>query len=412
MKKLINFFLLLFFINVNYVFAIDINKAYDYSYEDVTIDLSSKHVVLYNITDNYKLLDINSNEKVQVASLTKIMTAIVAIDNIDKLDDKVTISSDVFDGISEYSKAGFKVGDKVSYRDLLYGVMLPSGADAVRALVLSISGSEEKFVKLMNDKVDELKLINTNFDNAIGMDSKDNYSTASDIAVILNYALDNAEFKKIFTTKKYNVSSGDLVFNSTLNIYGKNLDVSSILGSKSGFTDGAGVCLASIANINDVDYLLVVLGANANNRSNAVRDSLNIYNYFDKNYSYKVLLSKDKVVKKLGISWGKEKEYDIKVPMDVNKYIKNTVSLDDLNYVYDGVDELNYSIKKGDKLGTVSIVYKDSVISCIDIFLDKDIKYYHPIIYSVMILSVILMFFSFLLMKKGKKKKRRKKRKS
>ena len=412
MKKIYYIFIIILcFLNINIVKAVDIEHAYDYSYENTTIDLSSKHVILYNLTDNYKLLDINSNEKVQVASLTKIMTTIVAIENIDRLDDKVTITSKVFEGINDYSKAGFKVGQSVSYRDLLYGVMLPSGADAVKAIILNVSGSEEEFVKLMNDKVKELKLTNTNFDNAIGMDSKDNYSTASDMAVILNYALNDGEFRKIFTTKKYNVDSINLNLTSTLNLYGSSFDTSFITGAKSGFTDGAGVCLASIATINNVDYLLIVLGSNANNRSNAVRDSIDVYNYFSKNYEYKVLLDSDEVIKKINIKWGKEKTYDIKVNKDINKYVKNTVVESDLNYVYEGVDELKYSIKKGSKLGVVNVIYKDSVIASQDIYLNKDIKYYHPVIYGIMFLAIILMFSSIIGMIKNKKRRKKKRRK-
>lgn len=409
-NKLLLFFIFLF-LNVNYVMASDLYQAYDYTYEDININLSSKNVILYNLTDNYKLIDIKSNDRVQIASLTKIMTTIVAIENIRNLDESIVISNDVFDGIYEYSKAGFKVGDKVTYRDLLYGVMLPSGADAVRALILNVSGSDDKFIKLMNDKVKELKLVNTNFDNAIGMDSVNNYSTASDMAVILNYALSNGEFKKIFTTKKYTVLSNNLVFNSTLNIYGKNLDTSSILGSKSGFTDGAGVCLASYASVNDVLYLLVVLGAPYNNRSNAIRDSIDIYNYIGKNYDYKVVLDSDYVVKKLDVKWGNIKEYDVKVKSDVSTYVKNTIDMDKLEYVYDGIDKIDYHIDKGDKLGSVLIKYNDKVLASSLVFLDEDIKYYHPFIYGVMLICVILMFISLIKIKKSKYRKRRRRKK-
>ena len=405
------FILILYFFNISIINAVDISKAYDYSYEEVNVDITSKHVMLYNLTDNYKLLDINGNEKVQIASLTKIMTSIVAIENIKNVDDKVTIKSNVFNGISEYSKAGFNVGNKVSYRDLLYGIMLPSGADAVRAIILNISDSEDKFIELMNNKAKELGLTNTHFDNGIGMDSKDNYSTASDMAVILNYALENEEFKKIFTTKKYTVDSVGLKFESTLSLYGGNMDTSFINGSKSGFTDGAGVCLASIASVNDVDYLLIVLGSNAKNRSNAVRDSVDIYNYFGKNYSYKVLLDKNHVIKKIKVKWGKKKTYDIKVSNDIKKYVKNNVSDDDLKYVYDGIEELKYSIKKGSKLGKVDVIYKGKVIGSEDIYLNEELKYYHPVVYGIMILSFVAMISSLVSIKKQKRKKRKKKKK-
>ena len=100
-KSYFIFIIVLYFFNIMVINAVDIKKAYDYSYEEITLDITSKHVILYNLTDNYKLLDMNGNEKVQVASLTKIMTSIVAIENIKNLDDKVTIKSNVFNGIND-----------------------------------------------------------------------------------------------------------------------------------------------------------------------------------------------------------------------------------------------------------------------------------------------------------------------
>ena len=139
-------------------------------------------VILYNLNDNSILYELESEEKVQVASLTKIMTAIVAIENIKSLDEKVVVSKNVFTGIEDYSKMGLKIGDKVTYKDLLYGIILSSGADAVNAMALNLSGSIANFVKLMNEKAVLLGMDNTKFDNPIGMDSKENYSSAKDIS--------------------------------------------------------------------------------------------------------------------------------------------------------------------------------------------------------------------------------------
>lgn len=408
MKKIYYLFIILLcFFNINIVDATNIEKAYDYTYESINVDLSSKNVILYNLTDNYKLLDIKSEEKVQIASLTKIMTSIVAIENIKNLDDKVKITNDVFKGISEYSKVGFRVGDEVTYRDLLYGVLLSSGADAVNALVLNISGSEDKFVKLMNDKAKELKLSKTLFDNAIGKDSKNNYSSAYDLARLLNYALSNETFKKIFTTRKYTADNLNLTMTSTLNVYGKDIDTSFIKGAKSGFTDGAGVCLASIATVNDVDYLLIVLGGNTNNRSNAVKDSVDIYNYLNKNYNYKIVLDNNKVVKKLDVKWGNIKSYNVKVNDDIKKYVKNTIDLNELNYTYEGIDKLKYGNRKGEKIGKVSVWYKDNLIATSDVYLNKEIKYYHPVMYGIMICLFIIMIISLIIEIKNRKKRKK-----
>ena len=95
------------------------------------IDITSQNILLYNLDDKQLIYEKNSNEKVQIASLTKIMTTIVAIENIDDLDKKVTLDYETFKGLEEYSQAGLRIGQEVSYKELLYGIILPSGADAV-----------------------------------------------------------------------------------------------------------------------------------------------------------------------------------------------------------------------------------------------------------------------------------------
>lgn len=374
-------------------------------------DITSDNVILYNLDDKSIIYEENSDEKVQIASLTKIMTTLVAIENIDNLEEKVTITSDVFRGISEYSQAGLSVGDEVTYKDLLYGVMLPSGADSVNAIVMNGFDSNDAFVKLMNDKAKEIGLDDTKFDNAIGMDSDDNYSTASDVAKLLMYALDNETFNTIFKTKTYTIPSINLELNSTLVSYGGSLDTSNILGAKSGFTDGAGLCLASIANYNDINYLEVVLGADTASRANAVRDSLEIYSYYAKNYDYVDVIKKGQVLEKIDVKWGKVDTYSIKGNDDVSVYLRNTVMSDDLEYNYKGVEELTYKNKKGDKLGVVTVSYDGRELTSYDVYLNDDIEYYHPVIYTIMGLAIVLMIISIILIKKNKRRSKQKKRK-
>ena len=163
----------------------------------------------------------NENEETQIASLTKIMTIIVAIENITDFDEKVTITKDMVNNIEwDVAKIGLKSGDIVTYNDLLYGAMLPSAADCVNALAISISGNYKDFIKLMNNKVKELKLKHTHFENVVGLYSKDNYSSAYDVAEILKYSLKNQKFKQIFEAKEYVLTNGKKI-NSTLKTYNK-----------------------------------------------------------------------------------------------------------------------------------------------------------------------------------------------
>ena len=388
------------FININFVYAEE-------------FDITADNVILYNLNDNNILYELNSEEKVNIASLTKIMTTVVAIENIENLDEEVIVTKEALKGISEYSKIGLKAGNVVTYRDLLYGTMLPSGADAVNMLAISISGSIDSYVELMNNKVSELGLSNTHFDNPIGMDSEDNYSTASDISKILLYALKNENFREIFYTREYTINSLGKTVQSTLIGYSKymGLDTDNINGAKSGFTDGAGLCLASTANYDDVEYLLIVIGSDINNRANAVKDTLEIYDYYSGNYSYRKIVTKDEIVKKLNIKFGYDNIYEIKNKEDIYLYLENSLRRNRIKYEYEGIEELNYFIKKGTKLGTVKVMYEGNKLTQYDVFLDKELKYYHPFLYAFIILCVIIMLISLTKLKSKKKRIKKKNKK-
>ena len=149
MKKCLKFLIFLFLCFPIHVYASN-------------FDISGENVILYNLNDDIILYEINSQEQTNIASLTKIMTALVAIDNIDDLNDYITITSQDFVGTNGYSKAGFQVGEKVTYLDLLYGILLPSGADAVNAIVNNTLGYDD-FVLQMNALADTIGLENTSF---------------------------------------------------------------------------------------------------------------------------------------------------------------------------------------------------------------------------------------------------------
>ena len=256
---------------------------------------------------------------------------------------------------------------------------------------------------------------NTHFDNAIGMDSDDNYSTASDLKTLLEYSLNNKTFYEIFTTKQYTIERLNLVFNSTVIRFSKNtsIDISKMLGAKSGFTDGAGLCLASLAKLNDKEYILINLNASyKNNRSNAIKDASLIYNYFNDNYSYKELIKEHQVLHTIKNKFGHEKTYKIKAQETVNKYLSNDIKLEDIEIEYEGKEEITYKNKVGDKLGTVYLTIDNKELTSFDVYLTDKLKYYHPYLYAC-IFIVLLLLLLLLLKKKNKKrrKRRRKKRK-
>lgn len=372
-------------------------------------NITSEYAILYNLNDDKILYELESDKQTQIASLTKIMTAIVALEKIPDLEKEVTITEEVFKGIEEYSVVGFKVGNKVTIKDLLYGVMLPSGADAVNALAMATSGNINEFVKLMNEKAKELNLKNTHFDNPVGMDSKDNYSSAHDIAELLKYCLKNPTFKEIFTSRTYTISSINKEIKSTLIGYSRSygLDTTDITGAKSGFTDGAGLCLASTATIDDVNYLLVTMKANTKNRSNAIRDSLEIYDYYSSNYSYQKIIKTGQKFRTIKTKWGKKESYTIKATDDIQLYLSNNIRKNRIKYQYEGITELNYKVKKGDKLGTITVLYEGEPLTKYDVYLNEKIEYYHPILYTVILCASVVMLLSLETIIKRRKKRKK-----
>ena len=398
MKKILQIIIIFSIFYIPVVFAVEFNITSDY-------------VILYNLNDDKILYEKESEKQAQIASLTKIMTTIVGIENSEDLNKEVTITKEAFIGTKEYTTVGFKVGDKATIKDLLYGTMLPSGADAVNALAIEISGSSENFVNLMNNKAKELNLKNTHFDNPIGMDSEENYSSAKDIATLLKYSLKNKTFKEIFTARTYKIESINKTINSTLIGYSRSygLDTTDITGAKSGYTDGAGLCLASTATIDDVNYLLVTMNAETKNRSNAVKDTLEIYDYYSSNYRYQKIIKKDQKFKTIPTKWGKTKEYTITSKDDISMYLTNSIRKNRIKYIYEGIEELTYKNKKGDKLGTIKVVYEGNTLTTYDVYLNQKIEYYHPILYTIIVVAIVTMLLSIEAKITKKKKKKKKK---
>lgn len=388
MKKVVFFLFSLFF--------------FCYSVYAENFDITGEYVSLYNMNEDILLYSKNDTKKTSIASLTKMMTTLVAIEEINDLDEIVTIKERDFEGTVGYSKAGFKVGDKVTYRDLLYGIILPSGADAVNAVVNNTLGYD-KFIKKMNETAKKIGMNDTSYANPVGKDDENNYSTSSDLAKLLKYALKNETFKTIFTTKSYKTSNG-INLESTVNSYKNILNTDEIKGAKSGFTKDAGRCLASITTLNNVDYLLVVINSSTTSPYNAVKDTITIYDYYNNNYGYKNIINDDTFIKEIPVDFSKEKTYKITGSEDIEKYLKNNT---EVTYKYVGSDKVTFNTKKGSKLGVVKIYDGDVLLATSNVYLENNIEYY-PIITYIMI--GIAVIFVLLIVKKIKKKKHRRRR--
>ena len=254
--------------------------------------LNSPNAILIRLEDNTILMRKNSEQRIYPASLTKIMTALVAIEELNDLDKEVELPDYIFKELykADASMAGFVSGERVRAIDLLYGEMLPSGAECCTGLAIYISGSEQKFTELMNKKASELGMKDTHFTNSTGLQDEKHYTTVKDMAKLLSYALENDVFREIFTASRHstqptNKHPGGITFYSTMfkNIKDPGTEDGRILGGKTGYTAEAGLCLASLAHVGRQEYILVTAGAKGDHETEQynIDDAYYVYNKLD-----------------------------------------------------------------------------------------------------------------------------------
>lgn len=221
--------------------------------------LSAVSAVLINARTGTIIYGKNYNEPLAMASTTKIMTALLTIEAGD-LDTRFT--ADEYAIRVEGTSMGLKEGDIVTRRALLYGMLLPSGNDAANAAAVNVGGSMSDFVKMMNEKAEELGLSNTHFANPSGLDADGHYTTALDLALLTMYALENPVFAEICACSEAKVEFGNPPYLRTLSNSNKMLwQYDGCIGVKTGFTDNARRCLVSAAQRNGVTLICVTLNA-------------------------------------------------------------------------------------------------------------------------------------------------------
>lgn len=275
---------------------VGISEFYDADTEKKNLDgdsildgINSQNAVLIEAENGTVLAERNMEKTIYPASMTKIMTAVITLENIVNLDEYTVLTENDFTNlyIQDASMAGFQPGEEVTYRDLLYGMLLPSGAECCLAAANRISGSEEAFTALMNQKAQELGMEHTHFENSTGLENSEHVSTVGDIAKLMQYAVSNGQFYEILKSPFYYVSPTNLhpegfTFYSTVagNVSSMEVNGGNLLGGKTGYTEEAGLCLASLALIHEKYYILVTAKAEGTPGFEAAHliDALTVYN--------------------------------------------------------------------------------------------------------------------------------------
>ena len=334
---------------------------------------NAKSGILIEATTGKILFKKNMNEKLSVASMTKMVAQIIILEKINqkqiKWDDIVTVSKNAAD--MGGSQIYIAEGEKISVEDLMKGISMASGNDATVALAEYIAGSEEKFVELMNKKAKELGLKNTVFKNSTGLDEKGHYSTAYDMAIIAKELV--IKYPEIFrfssVYEDYLRENTDnkfwLVNTNKLVRFYDGAD-----GLKTGHTDDAGYCLAVTAKRNGLRLITIVLGESDNNVRNS--EAMNLLDYGFNSISLDILEEKGTNMKDIIID--KANVEGFKAILKDNLGV--VVEAGEKNNKYDYkviTDDINLPIKKGDNIGVVEVYYQNKKVAEGELVSDREV---------------------------------------
>ena len=340
--------------------------------------INAKAAIIYDRTTKEIIWGKNENEKRAMASTTKIMTAIVVLEN-SNLEEEVTISKKAAG--TGGSRLKINIGDKITIKDLLYGLMLRSGNDAAVALAETIGGSIEGFSDLMNKKAEELGLKNTHFVTPHGLDDENHYTTAYELALLTDYALQNETFCKIVKTKIATIS----INGNSRNIYNTNelLGVlNGVDGIKTGFTNNAGRCLVTSCTRDGNQIITVVLGCDT--KKQRTSDSTKLIEYAFKNYTRINLEEKVKEqfenwkqinLKRIYINKAEEQNIELELEEIERKQIPIKIGEEkDITIEINAIYQHEAPIEEKTKIGNIIVKKKEEIIETIDIICSKKVE--------------------------------------
>jgi D-alanyl-D-alanine carboxypeptidase (penicillin-binding protein 5/6) len=316
------------------------------------LDLSAQSYILMEESSGRVLLEKNSHIKMPMASTTKIMTALLAVEKGD-MEDTVEISEDSVN--IEGSSIYLKVGEKLKLGDLVYGLMLRSGNDSAVAIANYISGTEKDFIRLMNKKARLIGANDTNFTNPHGLYDKNHYTTAYDLALITRYAFKYDEFEQVSSAKSYKSSreENNYFVNKNKTLW----DYDGGDGVKIGYTMASGRCLVSSSTRSNMRLIAVALNA-----PDWFNDNYKLMDYGYNNYQLYNIFEKGKFIKNIKVIDGVED----KLPVVTEKEFIYPLNEDEVERikVIINCDELAKApVEKGDILGSID-VYLDGKIIC------------------------------------------------
>ena len=344
------------------------------------INISSPNYAIYNADTLELLMGKNENEKISIASITKLMTAVVCVDNIEDLNQKQVIDLSVYSGMldPELTVAGITSGEELTYYDLLATMLIPSGADSALYIACTTFGDYDVFIDKMNDKAKELGMNNTHFSNPTGLDEIDNYSTLNDVAKLVKYAISNPTIREIVSKDNYTTSDARVSVTGTIyrlsNGYG--LEKKYIKGGKTGTTEDAGKCLASYSIDDDGTELITVVTGTSMFSSFPfnISDTENIDEYIINKYSVQNILTTNDIVLSLNTYCTKEDNVDFYLDNNIKYYI-DELDKSKIDIQYSGLETLTAKNFVGEKIGEAKVYYNNILLDTVDITIKDELHF-------------------------------------
>ena len=340
-------------------------------------DVKARTAILLDYHSGEILFEKDADRKIFPASMTKIMTSIIAFDLIKNgelsLDDKFIVSENAW-RLSQagYSSMFIMVGDEISVENLLKGIIISSGNDACVALAEGIAGTEEEFAFLMTEKAKEIGMENTNFSNSSGINSPDNLSTVRDIMIMSRYLIKNyPKYYEYFkeTEFTWDRTGGDPITQGNRNpLLYKNLNAD---GIKTGYLSYEKYSLAS--SINRKGRRLIAVGSGFNSKNSRSKESIKLLTYGLTNFDLVNISKAKEPFEKIEVWLGKEDRVDVYTDQDVYKTIKKAKKkLLKVSVKYEGPIEA--PIQKDEKIAILKIVYDDEIVGEYDLLASKEVK--------------------------------------
>lgn len=384
------------------------------------VNLNSEAAILVEISTGRIIYEKNSTKKLYPASTTKILTAILVIENCN-LNDLVTVRQSALDNIpTGYVTCNLQVGEELSVKDLLYALMIPSANDAAYVLAEHVAGSVDNFSVMMNDKAREIGCKTTHFVNPNGIHDDSHYSTAYDLYLLANYAMKNETFRNLVAATEYTLPATEKypnedrilkTTNELLNKNSRNYYYKNAIGIKTGYTSKAGNCLVAASSRDGLEFIAVVLngGTTEDGLNSRYVDSKKLFEYAYDNFTLTKIIEKGSVVQTLEVEKGTKETKFLDLVIDETITVVNNKSID-MNSVIPEItlkEIIEAPISAGDTIGTIKYKVDDIEYSA-KLLAKTNVERVDYSMYFI-IAGLLLLMFALSVMKSSRKKSKRRK---